>query len=794
MSVWSVGRWLAAALAVSPTLAADVRAAALTKAPTLVQLQQPTYPEESLAAGRAGDVLLVVELDARGAVTRVTVETAPDAALGEAARVALLASQFTPAEIDGKPAAIAFHYTFAFVLPVPVHVPVFAPASPAAAAPAPSADSVGSAPPAALTATFETQVATRRTDSAPASHTLTREELGRVPGAMGDALRTLESLPGVGRAPLSSGILVLRGSSPDESGVYVDGHRVPLLYHFGGGPSVLPMAAIGTLTVQTGSFGARYGRATAGIVEIGTRAGRTDGYHGSATVDLLQAGGVIEGPWGEAGSFRLGGRRSIIDALVPVVDDRLGDGPSLTVVPHYYDYNARADRTLLPGVELTFVAYGSSDGLAFASEDELDALPPTLDLRLASHRMNPRLSIELGHDWQLEVSPAASWLATHGETPYSFLGLTTDELALRTELAGPIGEGTTLRLGIDATRDHHVFSARLPGVPTTREFPSADPGAPLTDDVDGELTIAQVGTYAEAELLWRDLRITPGLRVDHAQYAGRQRTALDPRLSALWNVHDDVELVVGLGLYHRVPEPNEVSRATGNPGLDLERSAQASLGAKWRIVRGTSVDVQAYAKHMGPLTEATTKLRYANGELVPQRYTSLGEGRVRGAELMVQQQPWHGLSGWVSYSLSKSERRQGQDDWTLYARDQTHNVSALASYDATADLRFGARVRYVTGYPWTPVVDADFDSDTARFVPVPGDAKSERVPAFASLDLRVEKVFGERAGQHVIVFADVQNVTNRRNAEYFQYSFDYAHRTSYPGLPFLPSVGVEAVF
>ena len=70
-------------------------------------------------------------------------------------------------------------------------------------------------------------------------HTVTQSEMTTVPGTFGDPLRVIQNLPGIARMPYGLGLLIVRGSSPQDSGVYVDGHRVPLLYHFLGGPSVL---------------------------------------------------------------------------------------------------------------------------------------------------------------------------------------------------------------------------------------------------------------------------------------------------------------------------------------------------------------------------------------------------------------------------------------------------------------------------------------------------------------------------------------------------------------------------
>jgi len=104
------------------------------------------------------------------------------------------------------------------------------------------------------------------------------------------------------------------------------------------------------------------------------------------------------------------------------------------------------------------------------------------------------------------------------------------------------------------------------------------------------------------------------------------------------------------------------------------------------------------------------------------------------------------------------------------------------------------RYRYVTGNPVTPVVGREIDTDAGRYVPRLGKTLSDRLPSFQQLDLRLEKAFGDRSASHVLAYIDVQNVTNRHNAEFFRYSFDYSKRYDFPGLPILPSVGLEAKF
>ena len=86
---------------------------------------------------------------------------------------------------------------------------------------------------------YETTVRAKKPPAAVTRYELSQPELTIVPGTFGDPLRVIQNLPGVARTPFGLGALVIRGSSPNDSGVYVEGHRIPILYHFLVGPCVL---------------------------------------------------------------------------------------------------------------------------------------------------------------------------------------------------------------------------------------------------------------------------------------------------------------------------------------------------------------------------------------------------------------------------------------------------------------------------------------------------------------------------------------------------------------------------
>ena len=117
-------------------------------------------------------------------------------------------------------------------------------------------------------------------------------------------------------------------------------------------------------------------------------------------------------------------------------------------------------------------------------------------------------------------------------------------------------------------------------------------------------------------------------------------------------------------------------------------------------------------------------------------------------------------------------------------------LTAVGSYDLGRGFEIGARLRYATGFPRTPVVDSIPDLRRGYDQPVFGPVNSIRLPAFFQADVRVSKRLRIDRGT-LEIYLDVQNVSNRANAEEFVYSADYRARRAITGLPILPVLGAR---
>ncbi|PIE05664.1 MAG: hypothetical protein CSA75_03575, partial [Sorangium cellulosum] len=119
--------------------------------------------------------------------------------------------------------------------------------------------------------TLEVIIRGKRPPREVTKRTLEKREIEKIPGTSGDALRSLQNLPGVARPPGLAGLLIVRGSAPDDTEVFIDGMIVPLVYHFGGLSSVVPTEMLERIDFYPGNFSAQYGRVMGGIVDVGIR-------------------------------------------------------------------------------------------------------------------------------------------------------------------------------------------------------------------------------------------------------------------------------------------------------------------------------------------------------------------------------------------------------------------------------------------------------------------------------------------------------------------------------------------
>ncbi len=835
--------------------AAEAPAMVVTKAPQLLKFVQPTYPEAAVSSGAEAAVRLILTIGADGVVSEAVLAAEP-VGLGfdEAALAAAKGLEFSPAHINGAPAAIRIGYTFRFKFTPPTEAPppeeqapekarivgqvrergtripvVGAPVGIAKAGLEASADALGNftleVPPGThlVAATspdhrrdtlevtlkadeevridfilerlrkspFETIVRGKREQTSLTRRTLEREEMRTVPGTFGDPLRVLQNLPGVNRAPFIVGVLLIRGSGPGDSATLIDGHEVPLLYHFLGGPSVLPPEMLGRIDFFPGNFTVRYGRAIGGIVDVETRAPDPKRWHGSADFDIFDAGAFFEGPLTETIAVAGSARRSYVDALLPIADE-FTEADLGVVVPVYWDYQTRADWRPNNKNRFSLLAFGSRDDLEFTGDqDSVDS--QSLKAGIGFHRLKFEWKGTPEKDIDWSISPVVGVDRTSLESGDIVIDGTAFEYALRADLRVATEDWLVLRTGVDLLGRFVSFTADTPlRFPDYRLYPGSGFRSQQTTNVEREVLLNAGAVYMEGELTLGDFVLNPGLRFDAYHWFDRNVFGVDPRFNARWTLNETWALKGGVGLFSQAPTEFRLDEEFGNPDLKLERAEHYGLGVEYRISEAVKLDLQGFLALRSDLVQPSAEP--AEGELEPERFNNEGVGRSYGVEVLLKHQPTKRLYGWISYTLSRSEERHADDeDFELFPLDQTHILTMVASYQFGDGWETGLRFRLVSGNPTTPITGSTFNADHGGYAQEFGVQNSERQSLFNQLDLRIEKTWTYTAWRFS-AYLDVQNVYNATNPEFTTYDYRFRDSQDIPGIPVLPTIGFRGRF
>ena len=720
----------AAAASAQPVAPSD----AVLEPPHLVSDATVPYPPNG--RGEAA-VLLTVTVNADGSV-RAAVPTEPAEPFADAAVRAALAWRYQPALRGGKPVAARIRVEILF--------------HPPAAAPAPLQPVPAPPPPVAKPRDAPQEVLVRGAHEEPSrTVSLSRAEVRQIPGTFGDPFRALEIMPGV--TPIVSGLpfFFIRGAPPGDAGYFLDGVRVPYLFHVGVGPSVVNPAFVDRVDLYPGGYPARFGRFSGGIVS-GETTEPASVAHGEANVRVFDAGALVEVPFdGGRGTVLVGGRYAYPGPLLSLF--------SPSTVLSYWDYQARATYDLTPRDRIGVFAFGADDFLGQKAAGTTQTLFGT-----QFHR------VDLRYDHRLDAGTLRTAVTTGLDLTDVGNGQSVlDRLVgVRTELEQRLSPDALLRTGLDAVTDTYDVI-----------FPPATLGpseAALASNFFPSRTDLSTGVRADVVLqVTRGLEVTPGARLDFFGSEGSTAVGVDPRLAARTALGSGGHLLWAIGLAHQPP-----AFAIPVPGFQpgglrggLQESAQESLGVEWNLGSATIATATVFHNAFFNMSDAlsvtqpqpsgclpgsfpgdtlagdpggegnahTCMPRFPSGTVGPDRSGGGGQGAegsgttqtvsaleartdgtAYGLEIFVKRKLTEHLGGFFSYTLSRSTRTF--DNQTFVAAfDRTHVLNAAVAYDLGRNWRAGTRVTFYTGLPKQPD---------------PSDP-STRLAPFFRLDLRLEK-------------------------------------------------------
>jgi len=620
--------------------------------------------------------------------------------------------------------------------------------------------------------------------------TVTRREMSRVPGTSGDALRSLQNLPGVARPPSLAGVLVVRGTPPTSTPVFVEGMFLPNVYHLGGLSSVIPTELMEEINFYPGNFSVRFGRALGGIVDVGLRKTRDDdAYHGLLQVDLIDARAMLEGPipGADGWNFVAGFRRSHVDAwLVPLVEN---EDTSIVAAPVYYDYQLFADKRFSEDTYLRVGFLGYDDRIRIIERVAVEG--GQLDSVDNINGFGSLFTQRISDDLFLEVNLTAARLDQHFQLSTILFDTVAYGSVARAELSYDMWSNAKLVTGLDVLVAPYETHAQIPEDPG----PSApDIGSFVTTptrSVDDSGTFFQPAVFAEMQMApTRRAQVVSGVRLDYTH--GIEHFDVSPRLSARYDLVSGfprTTLKGGSGYFFQPPGFDVELFKDDETELRSMRSWQNTLGVEQELTEQVEVSAEGF---YNVLDDLISRGPDPSGVL---RYNNEGSGRVYGAEFMLRYKADERFFGWLAYTLSRSERTwaDGQPS-QVFELDQTHILTLLGSYVLGAGWELGARFRYVSGNPYTPCEGGLYSSTSSSYLCVNGPTNSGRLPPFHQLDIRVDKTWTFQSFK-LGAYLDLINAYNRSNPDFIEYNYDKTQKRPVSGsLPIVPSLGIRGEF
>ena len=592
--------------------------------------------------------------------------------------------------------------------------------------------------------------------------TLSPLDVLTTPGASADIFLAVKTFPGVATVHDGAGLFV-RGGDVSETVVLLDQATVVHPYRYesptGGVFGTIPSFMVQGTVFSTGGFSARYGNALSAVLSMESLNMPVQRSYrlglglaaGSVGLDLP----LIDDKLG----LRFTGNRSFTDLMFRVNGHR----DEFTITPRGHDGNLNLVYKYSPTGRLKLFSFNAGDRIGVRVAE------PSFDGQYRDRTDNYLHNVQwtdVWADWFIQTS--ASLNRHTARRQLGNLDLTSRDLTgkIRTDWERALGAFGLLRLGTEMEHADNQFEGSIP------QDDVLDPEAE-TFELDTSYSARRTGAYFEVDFKpGRRIVANVGMRTDHHSLS--DDFVLDPRLSARYQFSANTNARLAWGIYHQFPAPFEYNPTSGNLNLGPQR-AQHWVGGLHHERDQFLVRLEAYYKPYRNLVLDHPDLNLANA----------GKGRASGVDLFFKYSAFLNtrFSGWMAYSLLRSRRLQVRHLGFEMLREEapspfdiTHNLTLVTKGQIVRTLSGGLTLRYATGRPITPIVDAVSVADKSYYLPVEGPVGSERLPSFQQIDGQLSYVHFFGAGHQAVFYLAVNNLLNRANVLDYDYSIDYAQR------------------
>lgn len=604
--------------------------------------------------------------------------------------------------------------------------------------------------------------------------------LAKVPSLFGekDILKGIQLLPGVKSESEGSGGYQVRGGTAAQNLILLDGATVYNAGHLMGLFSSFNDDALMNGSLYKGMVPAQLGGGSSSVFDISTRSGDVNNYHYGASVGLLSAKVMAEGPiQKDKSSFLVAGRRSYLDLFLGLSDEYKNN------TLHFYDTNVRLNFHLSPKDMLALSFFHGRDNMAIE------------DMMMM--------------EWS-NTAATANWLHTFSDTRYVNTKLAysiyqcdmgMDMLSSYYKMKGYIRHATLRHQQVWAPGQHR-FNYGLEG--TFLQLQSAEWDIVELHERERRNALMGAAWIGDEWRVGKQLELSAGVRLHLFSVLGgspyyqidkdgnitetlntasghivKTYTNVEPRLSAKLKLSQLHSLKLG---YSRTSQDiHAISNSSMSMPFDRytmtsnivapEQADQIALG--WAgITKNGEYDfsAEAYYKNIRNVYDYRDgKLFYSEIEI--ERLILGGKGRAYGLELCAHKNKGL-LTGWVSYTLSWSDNKiEGINGgkWYTASNDRRHDLSVVGMYKLSNTWEVAATWHYNTGQALTaPSGKYDMSGSTFYYY---HERNGYRAPACHRLDISATYTKKHGRATHIWSFG-IYNAYNHYNPYVIQFLND----------------------
>ena len=636
-----------------------------------------------------------------------------------------------------------------------------------------------------------------------------------------DVFRTLQMLPGVQTTSDFSSALYVRGSTPDQNLIMLDGIAVYNPYHLGGIFSTFNTDAIKEADFHAGGFPARYGGRMGAILNVINREGNTEKVTGSANLSLISSKALLEGPipkWkGIKGSWMISGRRTYIDKVVEALNlpsgSKNADGSDVPLeFPYYfYDYQIKTNVDFNQDHRLTFTRFYGDDVLDFSFED------PSETVRNENVTIQQESQFGLdwpwgnqtnGFTWRWIVSPKMIAKTFLSNSRYRFdFDLSFQSRDTYTYIDSTVINFTNFNWNIyDIIKDQTLESEVQYKYSNDHEITSGFQIKKIKFDLGIQYDLGTQDTSftwnplslknntQEISFFLQDrwevserLKIRSGLRL--TDYNLHKKIYADPRIGMKYHISDDIALKANWGLYHQFlttanNQDENLRLVELWLGIPKEKPASVSEhiigGIEYMSPRNIFYRIELYQKTFENLL--TLKQDNANEYEGASQDSTMNEfwdtrGNSNGIELLVKKSSGK-FNGWIGYTFSETKYYTEPSGWHNPNFDRTHTINIVGNYDLTSDLELSAALTQSSGNPYTKILGRVYDWEQSLYndsywYPIDsylvGAKNTERYDDYFRIDIGMTRKGGNLFGLEYDTYWQIMNLTRHINILSYRY-------------------------